>query len=68
MYLFVVQADQTPKHMNIGQYIASNVPSLKGFREESIKLQHGTFTLKALASVMVSLQRYSITNWTNNCR
>ncbi|KAF3435026.1 hypothetical protein FNV43_RR22113 [Rhamnella rubrinervis] len=49
---------QPPKHMNLGQYIASNVPSLKGFREESTKLQNGTLTLKALSSVMVSLQRY----------
>ncbi|KAE8009131.1 hypothetical protein FH972_005584 [Carpinus fangiana] len=49
---------QPPKHMNFGQYIALNVPSLKGFRESSTNLQNGTSTLKALSSVMVSLQRY----------
>lgn len=51
--------DQLPKHMNFGQYIVSNVPSLKGFREPSTNLQNGTSTLKALSSVMISLQRYS---------
>ncbi|KAF2294053.1 hypothetical protein GH714_007121 [Hevea brasiliensis] len=49
---------QLPKHVNLGQYIASNVPSLKGFYEESTNLQNGTSALKALSSVMVSLQRY----------
>ncbi|XP_062176378.1 outer envelope protein 64, mitochondrial [Alnus glutinosa] len=49
---------QPPKHMNFGQYIALNVPSLKGVREPSTNLQNGTSTLKALSSVMVSLQRY----------
>ncbi|KAF8404606.1 hypothetical protein HHK36_009493 [Tetracentron sinense] len=49
---------QPPKHINIGQYIASNVPSLKGFREPSTNLQHGTSALKALSGVMLSLQRY----------
>ncbi|KDP40901.1 hypothetical protein JCGZ_24900 [Jatropha curcas] len=49
---------QPLKHMNLGQYIASNVQSLKGFCEESTHLQNGTSTLKALSSVMVSLQRY----------
>ncbi|RZC64513.1 hypothetical protein C5167_008207 [Papaver somniferum] len=47
-----------PKNVNIGQYIASNVSSLKGFYEPSANLQHGTSTLKALSNVMVLLQRY----------
>lgn len=47
-----------PRHMNFCQYIASNVPSLKEFREPSTNSQNGTSTLKALSSVMVSLQRY----------
>ncbi|KAK9286325.1 hypothetical protein L1049_014716 [Liquidambar formosana] len=49
---------QPPKHMNFGEYIASNVSSLKGFREQSTNLKNGISTLKALSSVMVSLQRY----------
>ncbi|KAB1206893.1 Outer envelope protein 64, mitochondrial [Morella rubra] len=49
---------QPPKHMNLGQYIASNVPSLKGFQEPFTNLKNGTTTLKALSSVMISLQRY----------
>ncbi|XP_065870365.1 outer envelope protein 64, mitochondrial [Euphorbia lathyris] len=49
---------QPPKHMNFGQYIASNVSSLKEFREQSTNLSNGTSALKALSSVMVSLQRY----------
>jgi hypothetical protein len=59
LFCFVRCTDQPPKHMNFGQYIASNVPSLKQFREQSSNLQNGTSTLKALSSVMVSLQRYS---------
>ncbi|GMY39049.1 outer envelope protein 64, mitochondrial, partial [Fagus crenata] len=63
---------QPPKHMNFGQYIASNVPSLKQFREQSSNLQNGTSTLKALSSVMVSLQRYEFkTNheeWVNSVK
>lgn len=57
-FVFVDCADQPPKHVNVSQYIASNVRSLKGFREESTNLQNGTLTLKALSSAMVSLQRY----------
>lgn len=49
---------QLPKHLNFGQYIASNAPSLKAFREQSTNLQNGTSTLKALSSVMFLLQRY----------
>ncbi|KAK3185045.1 hypothetical protein Dsin_032331 [Dipteronia sinensis] len=48
---------QPPKHINFGQHIASNVPSLKGFCEQSTNLEHGTSILRALSSVMVSLQR-----------
>uniref|UniRef100_A0A2P2KKF5 Amidase domain-containing protein n=1 Tax=Rhizophora mucronata TaxID=61149 RepID=A0A2P2KKF5_RHIMU len=49
---------QPPKHMNIGQYITSSVPSLKAFCEQNENLQNGSSTLKALSSVMISLQRY----------
>ncbi|XP_076959659.1 outer envelope protein 64, mitochondrial-like, partial [Bidens hawaiensis] len=49
---------QAPKHMNIGQYILSNVPSLKYFHEQTSNLQNGTYTLKALTSAMLLLQRY----------
>ncbi|THG01681.1 hypothetical protein TEA_004409 [Camellia sinensis var. sinensis] len=49
---------QPPKHINFGQYIASNVSSLKGFHEESTNLKNGISTLKALSSVMFLLQRY----------
>ncbi|KAK4438181.1 Outer envelope protein 64, mitochondrial [Sesamum alatum] len=55
---------QKPKHMNFGQYIASNVPSIKSFHEESGKQQIGISTLRALSSVMLSLQRYEFR--TNN--
>ncbi|KAJ0960964.1 hypothetical protein J5N97_001068 [Dioscorea zingiberensis] len=48
---------QLPIHMNIGQYIASNVPSLKEFNEPSMRKQ-GTSTLIALSKVVVLLQRY----------
>lgn len=50
-------ADQPPKQMNIGKYIASNVASLKGFCELHTNRQNGTSTLKALSSAMISLQR-----------
>lgn len=53
-------ADQTPKHINIGQYICSNVPSLKEFCEPATKLQEGTSALKALSTVMLLLQRFVI--------
>ncbi|KAM3694528.1 hypothetical protein ACJW30_07G064200 [Castanea mollissima] len=63
---------QPPKHTNFGQYIGSNVPSLKQFQELSSNLQNGTSTLKALSSVMVSLQRYEFkTNheeWVNSVK
>ncbi|XP_027366713.1 outer envelope protein 64, mitochondrial [Abrus precatorius] len=49
---------QSPKHTNLCQYIASNVPSLKGFREQSTPQQNGLSVLKALTSVMFSLQWY----------
>ncbi|OMP05762.1 Amidase [Corchorus olitorius] len=49
---------QPPKHIKFVQYIASNVPSLKGFGQHSTNLQNGISTLKALSSVMMSLQSY----------
>lgn len=49
---------QTPNHMNFGQYIASKVPSLKVFLEESTNQQNGISTLKALSFAMFLLQRY----------
>ncbi|KAE8672776.1 Outer envelope protein 64 [Hibiscus syriacus] len=49
---------QPPKHANFSQFIASNVPSLKGFLQHSTNLQNGISALLALSSVMVSLQRY----------
>ncbi|XP_030539136.1 outer envelope protein 64, mitochondrial isoform X2 [Rhodamnia argentea] len=48
---------QPPKHINFGQHIASNVPSLKVFCGQSTNLQNGISTLKALSSAMLSLQR-----------
>ncbi|XP_052192979.1 outer envelope protein 64, mitochondrial isoform X2 [Diospyros lotus] len=51
-------SDQLPKHLNFGHYIASNVPSLKAFHEDSTNPQNGISTLKALSSVMLLLQRY----------
>lgn len=50
--------DQLPKHVNFSQFIASNVPSLKGFCQHSTNLQNGISALQALSSAMVSLQRY----------
>ncbi|KAK9073956.1 hypothetical protein SSX86_006550 [Deinandra increscens subsp. villosa] len=49
---------QAPKHMNIGQYILSNVPSLKYFNKQTSNPQNGADTLKALSSAMLLLQRY----------
>ncbi|GAB2292008.1 hypothetical protein Dimus_026256 [Dionaea muscipula] len=49
---------QAPKSVSLGQYIASNVPSLKRFYEQSTNLKSGTETLKALSAVMILLQRY----------
>lgn len=51
--------DQPPKHINFGQLIASSVPSLKGFQEQSTNRQNGISALKALSSSMLSLQRWS---------
>ncbi|RDX65242.1 Outer envelope protein 64, mitochondrial, partial [Mucuna pruriens] len=51
-------SDQSPQHMNLCQYIASNVPSLKGFREQVTHQQNGVSLLKVLTSVMFSLQGY----------
>ncbi|OAY63798.1 Outer envelope protein 64, mitochondrial [Ananas comosus] len=49
---------QPAKHMNIGQYIASNVAGLKEFSEPSTKMQQGLSALQALSKVMGLLQRY----------
>ncbi|XP_031493263.1 outer envelope protein 64, mitochondrial [Nymphaea colorata] len=49
---------QPPKHINLGQYIASAVPSLRGFHEPSVTVQQGTSTLRVLSYVMALLQRY----------
>ncbi|KAI4296367.1 hypothetical protein L6164_036331 [Bauhinia variegata] len=49
---------QSPKNINLCQHIASSVPSLKGFREQSTHQQSGASILKALSSVMFSLQGY----------
>ncbi|KAK4790105.1 hypothetical protein SAY86_017409 [Trapa natans] len=46
-----------PKHINFSQHIASSVPSLKGFQEQSTTRQNGISALKALSSAMLSLQR-----------
>ncbi|KAI7726192.1 hypothetical protein M8C21_023988 [Ambrosia artemisiifolia] len=63
---------QAPKHMNIGQYILSNVPSLKYFHDQTSNLQNGTYTVKALSSAMLLLQRYEFkTNheeWVNTVK
>ncbi|KAJ6816007.1 outer envelope protein 64, mitochondrial [Iris pallida] len=47
-----------PNHMNIGQFIASDVPSLKDFPELHTKMQPGTSIFTALSAVMLLLQRY----------
>ncbi|XP_011002073.1 PREDICTED: outer envelope protein 64, mitochondrial [Populus euphratica] len=49
---------QPEQHINFDQHISLNVPSLKGFRDQSTKLQNGISNLKALSSAMVSLQRH----------
>ncbi|KAL8540560.1 hypothetical protein ACS0TY_001988 [Phlomoides rotata] len=49
---------QTPKHLSLGQYIASNVPSLNSFCEDPTNQQNGISMLKALSSVMLLLQRH----------
>ncbi|VAI49695.1 unnamed protein product [Triticum turgidum subsp. durum] len=63
---------QPPKHINIGQYICSNVPSLKEFCEPSTKLQEGKSALKALCTVMLLLQRYEFKanheDWVNTVK
>ncbi|MED6108739.1 hypothetical protein PIB30_026825 [Stylosanthes scabra] len=46
------------RHMNLCEYIASKVPSLKGFCEQLAHQQDGTSILKALSTVMLSIQGY----------
>ncbi|KAL1328117.1 hypothetical protein HN51_038048 [Arachis hypogaea] len=48
---------QVPKHMNLCPYIASKVPSLK-LHPASTDQENGASILKALSSVMLSLQGY----------
>nr|GMD64156.1 arogenate dehydratase/prephenate dehydratase 1, chloroplastic isoform X2 [Ipomoea batatas] len=50
--------DQTPLHINLGKYIATNVPSLKGFSEEPTCQQQGISTLQAISTVMFQLLSY----------
>ncbi|KAM0891980.1 hypothetical protein ACQ4PT_026050 [Festuca glaucescens] len=63
---------QPPKHIDIGQYIISNVPSLKEFCEPSTKMQEGNSALKALCTVMLLLQRYEFKanheDWVNTVK
>ncbi|KHG21461.1 Amidase 1 -like protein [Gossypium arboreum] len=65
-------SDQPPQQINFSQYVASNVPSLKAFGQNSTNLQYGISALKALSSVMVSLQSYEFkTNheeWVKNVK
>ncbi|XP_020575564.1 outer envelope protein 64, mitochondrial [Phalaenopsis equestris] len=49
---------QPATHMNVSQYIASNVPSIKDFCDPSTKLHQGTSILQALSTIMLSLQKY----------
>lgn len=49
---------QPQQHINFGQHISLNVPSLKGFLDQSTNMQNGISNLKALSSAMVSLQRH----------
>ncbi|KAL5211201.1 hypothetical protein ABZP36_022048 [Zizania latifolia] len=61
-----------PKHINIGQYINSHVPSLKDFCEPTMGMQEGMSALKALSTVMLLLQRHEFkTNhedWVNTVK
>nr|CAB3451126.1 unnamed protein product [Digitaria exilis] len=52
---------QPLKHINIGQYLYSNVPSLKEFCEPATTLQEGVSALKAVSTVMLLLQRFVVT-------
>ncbi|CAH9130642.1 unnamed protein product [Cuscuta epithymum] len=49
---------QTPLHINLGKYIASNVPSLKGFHGDSTSQNSGISTLRSLSTVMSQMLRY----------
>jgi hypothetical protein len=52
---------QVLNHINLGEYIATNVPSLKYFQneEESRNGESGISALKALCSALRLLQRYN---------
>lgn len=56
-YFSAVWADQPPNHVNIAQYIASKVPCLMDFNEKSRNMKPVIATLKALATVMLYIQR-----------
>ena len=49
---------QVLNHINLGQYIASKVPSLKVFKNEESKNGEGNSTLKNICDVFLLLQRY----------
>lgn len=49
---------QVLNHINLGQYIASKVPSLKVFKNEESRNGEGNSTLKNLCDVFLLLQRY----------
>ena len=51
-------AGQVLNHINLGQYIASKVPSLKVFKNEESRNGEGNSTLKNLCDVFLLLQRY----------
>ncbi|KMZ67699.1 Glutamyl-tRNA(Gln) amidotransferase subunit A [Zostera marina] len=63
---------QPPNHVNIAQYIASKVPCLMDFNEKSRNMKPVIATLKALATVMLYIQRYEFkTNhkeWINSVK
>ena len=51
---------QVLNHINLGQYIASKVPSLKVFKNEESRNGEGNSTLKNLCDVFLLLQRYNV--------
>ncbi|XP_020255724.1 outer envelope protein 64, mitochondrial [Asparagus officinalis] len=48
----------SPTHMNICQYIASKVPSLKEFSEPYMRMERATSAFKSLSAAMILLQGY----------
>lgn len=49
---------QVLNHINLGQYVASKVPSLKVFKNEESRNGEGNSTLKNLCNAFLLLQRY----------